>query len=343
MVSKHGLHTDPKKIEDVQKFLEPSDQTGVQRFLGMASYCCHYINQFATIAPPLHSLLKTDNFHWTSACQTAFDALKQKLLSAPVLTFPDFTKAFYLQCDTSTETAATAIVKNVLLKFSMLHTILTDRGANLTSELIQNICKLCGIDKRQTTTWNPRCDGLTECQNAMLAAIMSHYVATNARDWDRFLPFATFCINTSTQEGTKESAFFLVYRRDPVLQLEIAFKPPNTKYLDTTTYVIQLQQNLHNAWMLSKEHIVAVQECQKFHYDRNAFLPCLYLGQCVLHHISALPSSRCKKFAFRWYRPFHILELHGVNMIIRPCHKPHQSPETVHINKLKPVLFPRHA
>ncbi len=49
MVSKHGLHTDSKKTEDVQKFPEPSDQTGVCHFLGMASYYRRYINQFATI------------------------------------------------------------------------------------------------------------------------------------------------------------------------------------------------------------------------------------------------------------------------------------------------------
>ncbi|MCP3682158.1 MAG: hypothetical protein GY861_05645, partial [bacterium] len=63
----------------------------------MASCYRCYISQFATIASPLHSLLKIDNFCWTSACQTAFETLKNKLTTAPVLTFPDFTKTFYLQ------------------------------------------------------------------------------------------------------------------------------------------------------------------------------------------------------------------------------------------------------
>ncbi|MCP3681385.1 MAG: hypothetical protein GY861_01725, partial [bacterium] len=103
--------------------------------------------------------------------------------------------------------------------------------------------------------YNPHCAGLTERQNATLAAIMSHYIATNARDWDCFVPFAAFCINTSVQESTKESAFYLVYGRDAVQPLEIAFTPPDTRYLDTTTYAIQLQKNLQNAWTLAKEHI----------------------------------------------------------------------------------------
>ncbi len=59
----------------------------------------------------------------------------------------------------------------------------------------------------------------------------------------------------------------------------------------------------------------------------------------MLRRISTLPTTRCKKFASRWYGPFRILELRGVNAIIRPCHKPRQEPETVHINKLKPCYF----
>ncbi len=59
----------------------------------------------------------------------------------------------------------------------------------------------------------------------------------------------------------------------------------------------------------------------------------------MLRHISTLPTTCCKKFAFRWYGPFHILELRGVNAVIQPCHKLHQEPKTVHINKLKPCYF----
>ncbi len=164
-----------------------------------------------------------------------------------ILVATEYVTKYIVVCpilDQTAETVACAIVENVLLKFSMPRTILTDRGSNLTSELIQQICKLCGIEKCQTTAYNPHCDGLTDCQNATLAAIMSHYVATNAHDWDRFAPFAAFCINTSTQESTKESALYLVYGRDAVQPLQITFTPPDTKYLDTTMYAIQLQQNL---------------------------------------------------------------------------------------------------
>ncbi len=47
----------------------------------------------------------------------------------------------------------------------------------------------------------------------------------------------------------------------------------------------------------------------------------------------------CKKFTFRWYGLFRILKFWSVNASIRPCHKPRQEPETVHINKFKPCYF----
>ncbi len=59
----------------------------------------------------------------------------------------------------------------------------------------------------------------------------------------------------------------------------------------------------------------------------------------MLRRISTLPAMRCKKFAFHWYGLFRILELRGVNVIIQPCHKPRQEPETMHINKLKLCHF----
>ena len=51
---------------------------------------------------PLHQLLaKGITFDWTPECQQAFEDLKGKLVSSPVLTFPDFDKSFVLETDTS--------------------------------------------------------------------------------------------------------------------------------------------------------------------------------------------------------------------------------------------------
>lgn len=70
--------------------------------MGLANYYRRFIKGFATIAAPLNHLLrKYIRFKWDANCQQAFDALKQALVTAPILAFPDFSIPFDLYVDAS--------------------------------------------------------------------------------------------------------------------------------------------------------------------------------------------------------------------------------------------------
>ncbi|WVZ93978.1 hypothetical protein U9M48_039924 [Paspalum notatum var. saurae] len=63
-----------------------------------------FIESFSGIAKPMTSLLeKGVPFNWTKERQAAFDELKKRLTTAPVLTLPDLTKSFTVYCDASKE------------------------------------------------------------------------------------------------------------------------------------------------------------------------------------------------------------------------------------------------
>ena len=70
----------------------PNDRESLRKFLGFASYYRKFIPHFAQIASPLHSLTEKDE---------AFDQLEEKLLSPPILSFPQFDKVFVVDPDTS--------------------------------------------------------------------------------------------------------------------------------------------------------------------------------------------------------------------------------------------------
>lgn len=102
IVSVQGVSTDPAKVEKVKSWPVPRNRREVQQFLGLASYYRRFVQDFAQIAKPLHRLTeKTAKFSWTSDCQTAFEQLRQKLVSVPLLAFPDYTKPFILDTDAS--------------------------------------------------------------------------------------------------------------------------------------------------------------------------------------------------------------------------------------------------
>ena len=102
IVSPQGVATDPSKTSKVANWPTPTTQQEVQQFLGLAGYYRRFIENFATIAKPLHRLSeKTCPFVWNEECQTAFETLRRQLVTCPVLAFPDYTKPFILDTDAS--------------------------------------------------------------------------------------------------------------------------------------------------------------------------------------------------------------------------------------------------
>ena len=104
VVTRNGIEVDPKKVEAVKGFPQPTNLKTLRSFLGLASYYRRFIPNFSREARPLHSLTcKNAQFVWTPTCQQAFDKLKQLLTDAPVLAFPNFEQDFILETDASGE------------------------------------------------------------------------------------------------------------------------------------------------------------------------------------------------------------------------------------------------
>ena len=96
VITPQGLKTSEKHIAAVREFPIPETVRDVRRFLGMASYYRRFIPQFAKIAQPLQ-----EGYCVEQQCQEAMDNLKLKLISAPVLAYPDFSRPFILETDAS--------------------------------------------------------------------------------------------------------------------------------------------------------------------------------------------------------------------------------------------------
>jgi hypothetical protein len=109
-ISENGVETDPEKIEAVVRWPEPVNKTQVRSFLGLCSYYRRFIANFSDIARPLHKLTEASvAFEWTDECHVAFDVLKAKLTSAPILTHPDFCKPFIVDTDASQNAIGAAL------------------------------------------------------------------------------------------------------------------------------------------------------------------------------------------------------------------------------------------
>ncbi|XP_024312059.1 LOW QUALITY PROTEIN: uncharacterized protein LOC100823542 [Brachypodium distachyon] len=102
IVSEKGVAIDASKVTAVTEWNSPKTVKEIRSFLGLAGYYRRFIENFSKIARPMTNLLKKEKkFSWTPECEAAFQELKKKLVSAPVLILPDIHKNFQVYCDAS--------------------------------------------------------------------------------------------------------------------------------------------------------------------------------------------------------------------------------------------------
>jgi hypothetical protein len=102
IIENGSIKPNPAKVEAISKCKVPTTVKQVQSFLGLVCYYRKFINNCSTIASPLINLTKKNiDFIWDEACQSAFDQLKQILMSDQMLALPNYNKIFRLETDAS--------------------------------------------------------------------------------------------------------------------------------------------------------------------------------------------------------------------------------------------------
>lgn len=105
IVDCHGLRTDPSKVEAIVNYPIPKNTTEIKRLIGLVGYYRRFVKDFSALCSPISDLLhgrkKGQPISWTPEADQAFQAIKSRLTSAPILAAPDFSQTFYLACDSS--------------------------------------------------------------------------------------------------------------------------------------------------------------------------------------------------------------------------------------------------
>ncbi|RDY12398.1 Retrovirus-related Pol polyprotein, partial [Mucuna pruriens] len=102
LVSNRGIEVDKAKIDVITSLPNPTSVREVRSFLGHAGFYRRFINDFSKLALPLSTLLQKDvEFNFDQPCIEAFQKLKSKPISVPILQAPNWDLPFELMCDAS--------------------------------------------------------------------------------------------------------------------------------------------------------------------------------------------------------------------------------------------------
>ncbi|GKC75324.1 putative reverse transcriptase domain-containing protein, partial [Tanacetum coccineum] len=102
VIDRSGVHVDPAKIEAIKSWAALTTPMEVRQFLGLAGYYRRFIKGFSLISKLLTKLTQKDKkYEWGKEKEEAFQTLKQKLYSAPILALPKGTKDSVVYYDAS--------------------------------------------------------------------------------------------------------------------------------------------------------------------------------------------------------------------------------------------------
>nr|GEU29497.1 retrotransposon protein, putative, Ty3-gypsy subclass [Tanacetum cinerariifolium] len=102
VIDSRGIHVDPAKIESIENWASPKTPTEIRQFLGLAGYYRRFIEGFLKITKSMTKLTqKGIKIDWGEKEENAFQLIKQKLCSAPILALPKGSEDFVVYCDVS--------------------------------------------------------------------------------------------------------------------------------------------------------------------------------------------------------------------------------------------------
>ncbi|GJU24758.1 putative reverse transcriptase domain-containing protein [Tanacetum coccineum] len=179
VIDSQGIHVDPAKIESIKDWASPKSPTEIRQFLGLARYYRRFIEGFLKIAKPMTKLTqKKVKFEWGDKQETAFQLLKQKLCSAPILALLEGSKDFIVYCDALIKGLGAVLIQRekegtraTIKGLSLSHdyrfeSSQTNKPENIKNEDVGGMLVENSKDpeKRRTDKLEPRADG-TLCLN----------------------------------------------------------------------------------------------------------------------------------------------------------------------------------
>lgn len=199
---------------------------------------------------------------------------------------------------------AKLLVEEIIPFYGVPENLLSDRGTNLLSTLMKDICKMLGIKKLNTTAYHPACDGMVERFNKTLKAMLRKHAARFGRQWDRFLPGVLFAYRNTPHESTGEKPSYLLFGTDLRSPTEAAFLPPEEQ--DWTTpedYREEVVTMLSSARALATESVEKAQESYKHYFDMKSKQQNLRVGDLVQVRFPQEEQGKLRKLSRPWHGP----------------------------------------
>lgn len=197
-------------------------------------------------------------------------------------------------------TVAKILVEKYFIHYGLPARIHSDQGRDFESRLIKELLNLLGIRKSRTTPYHPQGDPQPERFNRTLLAMLGTLNAEKKRNWSQQIPYLVHAYNSTKNDATGYSPYFLMFGREARLPVDICFgtSPDGMDDVSHSQYIRNMKKDLKRAYQLAMEEADKVHQRNKRSYDKRVSFQSLNSGDRVL--IKNLGLKGKHKLQTRW-------------------------------------------
>ncbi|XP_065049834.1 uncharacterized protein LOC135679779 [Musa acuminata AAA Group] len=205
------------------------------------------------------------------------------------------------------------IWKNIVTRFGLPRTIVTDNGTQFSGKRIQEFCASYGIRLKHSSVAHPQTNGLAEVTNRSILDGLRRRVSASRTAWVEELPSILWSLRTTPKTATGESPYSLSYGTEAVLPPEVVFPTPRVEeYQETTSdqglragldLIEERRAGAHRRELSYKRAVARV-------YNRRVRPRPIKMNDLVLRRAEVSNPTRAGgKLAPNWEGPYRTIEV----------------------------------
>lgn len=286
---------------DIKEFIKRCDKCQKQK------YSSNNIKQPMEITTTAHSAfekiyidlvgpLDRDNYNY------AYILTLQCELTKYIEVYPLVTK--------KTEEVARALVNNFILRYGVPKVIATDRGTEFLSSTFKEVCKLLNIKQLNSAAYHHQSIGALENTHKHLNSFLRIQTDNHSESWSTWLPFWSFCYNTSVHSSTKYTPYELVFGKKCCLPSNLTNRVVDPLY-NVDYYPFELKFRLQKSQKEARDNLLKSKFEQKKRYDKN-INPVTYRPNDLV----LIKNNMCNKLDNVYSGPYRVISDESPNVKI---------------------------
>ena len=168
------------------------------------------------------------------------------------------------------KTVAKVFYEHFIAVFGVPAKLLSNRGANFSSALVEELCSAFGIQKCRTTAYHAQCNGQVECFHQTLFRMIGKLSRNKKAQWEQHLPELLQAYNSTRSMVTSYSPHYLMFGRCPRLPVDYYFLTVSAfeHSRRMPAYVVEVRRRFKEAYAEAHLQTNCEAEKQKRYYDQ---------------------------------------------------------------------------